>query len=77
MIGSKDSKVSALVHILDQEISGAISNIDEGNVNDAKAKLEYAKSITGKLYNLNSALKKSVNKELKEFDEHIKKFSAS
>ena len=76
-MGSKDSKVSTLVQILDQEISGAISNIDEGNVDDAKAKLKYAKKVTGKLYNLNSALKKSMNKELKEFDEHIKKFSAS
>lgn len=77
MLGSKDSKVTSLVQIINQEISGAIDNINEGNTDDAKAKLEYAKSITGKLAGLNSVLKKSLNKELKEFDEHVKKFSAS
>jgi hypothetical protein len=77
MIGSKNSKINTLVQIINQEISGAIDNINEGNTDDAKAKLEYAKSITGKISNVNSVVKKSVGKELKEFDEHIKKFSAS
>ncbi len=77
MLGSKNSKINALMQIIDQEVSGAISNIDEGRMDDAKAKLEYVKRITGKLSNLDTVLKKSVSKELKEFDEHIKKFSAS
>lgn len=77
MLGTKDSKINTLVQIIDQEISGAISNINEGRTDDARAKLEYARKITGKLTFLNSAVKKSVEKELKEFDEHIKKFSAS
>ena len=77
MFGSKESKLTTLVQIIDQEISGALSNIDEGKTNDAKAKLEYAKKITGKLSGLNSVLKKSINKEFKEFDNHVKKFSAS
>lgn len=77
MLGSKDSKVTSLVQIINQEISGAIDNLNEGNTDDAKAKLEYAKRITGKLAGLNSVLKKSLNKELKEFDDHVKKFSAS
>lgn len=77
MLGSKDSKISTLVQIIDQEISGAISNINEGRADDARAKLEYVRKITGKLSFLNSSVKKSVDRELKEFDEHIKKFSAS
>lgn len=77
MLGSKNSKVNALVNIIDQEISGAINNIDEGKNDDAKAKLEYAKRITGKISNVNSIVDKNLNKELKEFDEHMKKFSAS
>jgi|GEM_PF-1956396 len=77
MIGSKDSKITALVQIIDEEISGAITNINEGRMDDAKAKLEYVRRIMGKISNLNSILNKSVNKELKEFDEHINKFTAS
>ena len=46
-------------------------------MNDAKAKLEYVKKITVRLSNLNERVKKSVNRELKDFDEHIQKVSAS
>jgi hypothetical protein len=77
MLGSKNSKVNTLVQIIDQEISGAIDNINEGNMDDAKAKLEYVKKITIRLSGLNERVKKSVNRELKEFDDHIQKFSAS
>ncbi|UCG95078.1 MAG: hypothetical protein JSV92_03470 [archaeon] len=77
MLGSKNSKINSLVQIINQEISGAIENIDEGNTDDAKAKLEYAKRITGKISNVNSIVEKSMGKELKEFDDHLKKFSAS
>ena len=77
MFGSKNSKVNALVQIIDQEVSGAIDNINEGKAEDARAKLEYVRSITNKLGSLNKNVDKSVNKELKEFDEHIEKFSAS
>ncbi len=77
MLGTKDSKVNTLVQIIDQEVSGAIQNINEGRMEDAKAKLEYVKRITGKLNSLNFALIKSVNRELKEFEEHIKKVTAS
>ena len=77
MLGSKDSKVNTLMQIIDQEISGAIDNINEGNMSDAKAKLEYVKKIAGRLSNLNNLVKKSVGRELKDFDEHIQKVSAS
>ncbi len=77
MLGSKNSKITTLVQIVNQEITGAIDNINNGNTDDARAKLEYARKITGKISNLSSLVKKSVDKEFKEFDNHIKKFAAS
>ena len=77
MIGSKNEKISALFKIMDQELSGAISNISEGKVDDARGKLEYTKKIVAKLKKLDSSIDKAAKKELKEFDEHIKKVKAS
>ena len=77
MLGSKDSKINNLVQIIDQEISGALDNINEGRMDDAKAKLEYAKTITGKISNLNFIVKKTMDKHLKDFEEHMQKVAAS
>ncbi len=77
MIGSKNSKVTTMINIVDNELSGAIDNINEGRNEDARAKIEYAKKVISKITKIDSDLKKSINKQLKEFNDHIKKFSAS